>query len=444
MAAETGARPMSTSERLARYVRALEPGELPEASREAALRCVLDLLACAAAGHTQSGVAAARAVACSQHAGEGAAIWFTGQRASPAGAAFANSAAASILDLDDGFRLARGHPGAAVIPAALAVATEATTAPAFLAAIVAGYEVGVRVAQGRPAYAPSGVWSPHAAIAAAGFLRGTAPGALAQALSIAAQCAPALPAKAGLAGSDVKEGIPFGVLAGLDALFLAESGFTGPLALLDDPAHFSGERITDGLGGAPCIDRTYFKPYACCRHVHAPLDAFAALLARERIAARDIAAIEVHTYSGTFNLSNLVEPRTLVELQYSVPFCLGVCVVHGAGALLPVDDAVLGDAAVREIARKVSLHRDPEIEARFPAQSPARVVVTTAAGRFASPVVTPRGDPDDPLSWRELVAKFEAATGGTLGAARRQALLDAIDRLRAGELAPLRRALAAA
>ena len=43
----------------------------------------------------------------------------------PSIAAFANSAAASALDLDDGHRAAGGHPGAAVIPAVFAVAQEA-------------------------------------------------------------------------------------------------------------------------------------------------------------------------------------------------------------------------------------------------------------------------------------------------------------------------------
>ena len=196
-----------------------------------------------------------------------------------------------------------------------------------------------------------------------------------------------------------------------------------------------------GLGDPPLIGRTYFKPYACCRHIHAPVDAFAELLRLHSLSAKDIVAVEIHTYSGTFNLSNACAPRDLVEAQYSVPYCIGVCAVRGASGLLPLDPADLGDAGVLEVAGKVSLHRDPDLEAQFPARSPARVEVTTARGRIESPVTMPRGDPDDPLSWAELEAKFTAATRNTLTPTQQHKLTDAIDRLKHGDLGPLRAAL---
>lgn len=103
---------------------------------------------------------------------------------------------------------------------------------------------------------------------------------------------------------------------------------------------------------------------------------------------------------------------------------------------------MLADAEVHSISSKVSLHRDPSIELRFPAESPARVIVTTAAGRFESPVTTPRGDPDSPLSWAELETKFLTSTRKLFAPAKQQELLQAIERLRAGELHGLRMALA--
>ena len=142
---------MKTSQKIARSVQELRADELPPQAREGAIRCLLDLLAAAAAGHQHTAVHAVRHLAMSDYGLGSNAIWFTGERASATGAAFANSAAASILDLDDGFRLARGHPGAAVIPAALAATLDSTSAEAFIAAVVAGYEIGVRVAMARPA-----------------------------------------------------------------------------------------------------------------------------------------------------------------------------------------------------------------------------------------------------------------------------------------------------
>lgn len=439
---------MHVTHRLAEYVHDLRAADLPPESLDAAARCVLDLLAAAAAGVGEPSAAACRAMARSQYGDGAAGIWFTAQRAPAIGAAMCNSAAASVLDLDDGFRIARGHPGASVIPAALAAAAECdSNAAEFLAAVVAGYEVGVRVAAGRRFHSSTGTWTPHAAIAAAARLRKTKPRALANALAIATQCAPVLKGKggsqfAGLSGSDVKEGIPWGMLEGLTALHVAEAGFTGPEEILDVPTHFEPARIVEGLGGAPLIGGTYFKPYALCRHLHAPLEAFATLLEPHAIGARDIEAVEVHTYAATFDLSNLAEPRTLVDIQFSVPFGIALCAVHGTQALLPVDAAVAEDAAVRALARKVSLHLDPALQARFPAESPARVVVKTAQARFESAVTLPRGDPDRPLGWDELRAKFRTATRRALDAQRQGRVLDAVERLRGGEIAPLREALA--
>jgi len=433
---------MNTSRLLANYVCELQAEALRPDCREAALRCVFDLLAAAAAGFQERSSHAVRRVALSQYGSGTAGIWFTNQRTSVTGAVFCNSAAASALDLDDGFRLARGHPGAAAIPAAIAALADVDiSADELLTAVIAGYEVGVRVAVGRHGYGPSGTWSPYAAIAAAGRVRRTKPEHLAHAFAISAQCAPALGGLAGLMGSDVKEGIPWGATTGMTALFLAESGYTGPEEILDSPALFANERIVQGLGEPPLIGRTYFKPYACCRHIHAPVEAFTELLRRHSLSAKDIVAVEIYTYSGTFNLSNARAPRDLVEAQYSVPYCIGVCAVRGASGLLPLDPSDLGEAGVLEVAGRVSLHRDPDLEAQFPARSPARVVVTTARGRFESPVTMPRGDPDDPLSWAELEAKFMAATRHTLTLAQQHKITAAIDRLKHGDPDPLRSAL---
>jgi len=81
----------------------------------------------------------------------------SGLSSSVIGAAWANSAAASALDLDDGHRLARGHPGAAVIPTAFAVAHETgATLEDIINAIVIGYEVGVTICTARVVYGSTG------------------------------------------------------------------------------------------------------------------------------------------------------------------------------------------------------------------------------------------------------------------------------------------------
>src|SRR5204863_9106160 len=99
-------------------------------------------------------------------AGPGA-IWFSGTRSTPAGAAFVNAACACSLDLDDGHRTAAGHPGAAVIPGVFAVLDAADgDAHRALTAIALGYEIGVRISAARDLKTVptinSGLWSGQA------------------------------------------------------------------------------------------------------------------------------------------------------------------------------------------------------------------------------------------------------------------------------------------
>ena len=434
-----------TAWELASHLHALQASALPPSTREAAIRCVLDVLCAAAAGLDDPGVRAGREAAIALYGTGMADIWFAGACASPSAALLANALAASALDLDDGNRLARGHPGAAAISAAwaaLATSHERVGADEFLDAVVAGYEAGVRMAMGRLSYAPSGAWSPYAAIAAAGKIEGASPEVMAQAFAIAAQTAPGLPGLAGLMSSDVKEGIAWGSVTGLAALQLARSGFSGPAQIFDDPALFAAFRIRDDFGGPALIEQTYFKPYACCRHIHAALDAYLELAARHGFEARAVAAIEVHTYRATFNLANLAEPGTLVEAQYSVPYCLALCAIHGSDALLPMRTARLADRDVHGLARRITVRHDPQLDALFPVRSPARIVVRLATGaQLESPLTDPRGDPGRPLSWAELEAKFLTATAASLPAASQRTMLVAIERLRGGDLQPLRAAL---
>ena len=411
---------------------------------QAATRCILDLVTAAAAGQGVLRPEAARRL----YGPGDSAVWFSGQTAAPIGAAFANSLAAAALDLDDGHRLARGHPGAAVIPAVLAEADrrDATDA-AILNAIVAGYEVGVRVAAARGFYARTGAWCGYGVAAALGVLRGTPARVLAHALAIAGTTTPNMQATWGSPlypppeGNDVKEGIPWGTTAGMMALDLAEAGLTGPRDILDHAPFFDAKAILAETDG-PAIGRTYFKPYAGCRHIHAPVEALLALMATRDLRADDIRAVDVHVYDGALRLSNRPDPANLVDVQYSIPYCLGLAAVRGRDALVPLHPGCLDDVAVAAFAHRVTLHHDATLTARFPAETPTRVVIETGDGhRLTSPVTTPRGDPADPLFWDALIDKFRAATRHRLDADAQGRLLTAFASLRTGDLSPLRRSL---
>lgn len=434
---------MHAVSRLADYVAEARGQCLSPEAREATLRCILDLLAAVAAGLGEPGVAAVRKVARTTCGAGELPIWFAGRACGLTGAVWSNSAAAAALDLDDGNRLARGHPGAAVIPAALAVAQErGASLDDLLRAIAIGYEVGVSVGAARRFYANTGMWSGHGVVAAVGALRQTPAGRLADAFAIAGISAPNQlhagggPAYPPLEGSDVKEGIPWSTVTALNAVLLAEAGHGGPRALLDADAHFDTGAMLAGLGSNRHVARSYFKLYSCCRHVHAPVDALRWLIDRHGLDPLAIEAAEVATYSGALRIANRPEPSGFVETQFSIPYCLGLTALLGPDALLPLTPDATGRPEVAAFARKVTLRLDPELDSRFPAETLARVTVTSGGRRYESPVIAPRGEASAPLSWSELEAKFRTATRFTTLPAQQEDILSAIRRLQDGDMTP--------
>lgn len=427
---------MTVTRRLAAFVRETEA--VPPGALAAACRCVIDLAAASLGGWGTPGAAAARAGAARTFGTGACGVWFTGLRLTAPGAAFANAAMACQLDLDDGHRAAAGHLGASIIPAALATAEElGSAAEELLAAICLGYEVGIRVSASRDLTrvptTDSGVWCGLGAVAAAGRLRGTATEALAQALAICGTTAPSQSATpyTKLMGNHVKEGIPMATAGALAALDLAEAGFTGPLDILDEQSRYAQGALLGGLGADWLIEGTYFKPYSACRWAHAAVDALLEIQGTHGIEAASIGRIDVETFGRALTLNNEVAPTSIEGAQYSIPFCLGLAGVDGTAALLPMTAASLTRSDALDLAAKVRLSVDPDLDAMFPAAVPARVKVVAGGTIFERTVLTPKGEPANPMTDTELFEKLRSI-------ARSCASISAFDRL-AGASAALER-----
>ena len=82
--------------------------------------------------------------------------------------------------------------------------------------------------------------------------------------------------------------------------------------------------------------------------------------------------------------------------------------------------------------QKISVAVDPELDAAFPARRAARVAITARGGRreeFLQP--TRKGDPDMPLTDRELEQKFLELAAPVLGEDPARKLLQRLWRLEA-------------
>jgi len=395
---------------LAAYCNGIE--RVPAGAHSCARRTVLDTLGVAAAGsRTQAGRASLNAAA--EIWGDGAApVWFSKRRLPPVGSAFVNATYAAALDLDDGHRQASGHPAAAIVPAVLAIATSAgSSGDRLLSAIVLGYEIAVRISAARDISTirttDTGLWCGAGVAAACGWLTGQSTAVIAHAIAIAGQTATAQAATGWTKlGHTVKEGIPWATANGLQAVALAAAGHLGPLDILDDPALYDRQRLLQGYSKRWAIEEAYFKLYSCCRWGHAAIDGALALAQRLQAGPHDIEVLLIETFERALTLPNQNEPQSAEAAQYSIPFCVALALVHGEKALLPMDDAHLSDDRVTGLAGRIRLSSTKDYAHAFPAGTPARVTMTAKGKSETIEVLYPRGEPQNPLTARELQEKF--------------------------------------
>lgn len=418
--------------------------ELTAQARKATIEAIADTITAAAATERSAFIKPLRDIYGLGHS----VIWFTGETASVLGAAFANALSAAARDLDDGHRKARGHPGAAVVPSVFAELDQCLFErkhienEAIFKAIAVGYEIGLRVASAKHFYARTGFWAGLAVAAALGSLRGLSVEKLAHALAIATETGPhmatttAPPAWPQPRGTDVKEGIPWGVTMGLAAVPLAQAGTTGALDLVDHGAFFDTEAICAPRVQA-MICETYTKFHAACRHVHAPVEAVAALIEKHSLDWRDLREILVEAYSGALRIPNTPTPLTVVDAQYSIPYCIGLVAVKGLDALARMGPSDLGNKHAEAIAKRVRVIETATFEKSFPAKTLVRVTLKTENRCTISPVTAPSGEADHRPGWALRRQKLVNATAHGLSDKSRERLLGAMDQLKSGELSML-------
>ncbi len=417
---------------------------LPDAVRQRAELCLLDLTGIAVGGSGTRLSAIIRAHAADQFGGRHPML-FDERTASAAGVALAGGMTIDALDGHDGFNPAKGHVGCGLFPAALALALEAglEDGQEFLTAIVLGYELGSRLALALHATAPdyhtSGAWGAVACAAAGARLLRLDRAQTAHALGIAEYHGPRSQMMRCIdAPTMVKDGSGWGAMAGVSAALLARDGFTGAPALtIGAPA-----KVWADLGGRWLILEQYFKPYPVCRWAQAPVEAALALRVAHGLVGSDIAAVEIRTFHEATRLA-VQEPQTTEEAQYSTSFPTAVALARGAVTPGDIGDGALRDPEILRLSRAMTMAEDDHANAQFPSGRLARVALVLRDGRrLESGWTSPRWDAEHPPTAAELRAKYHDLADPVLGAARAGAIEAALAGLARNGLRPLLRKLA--
>lgn len=347
-------------------------------------------------------------------------------------AALINGTAAHALELDDIYAPGLYHPGAPTIAAALAVAERSGASGADLVrGVVIGYEVGNRVASTLGAahyryWHNTGTAGTIAAAAAAAEILRLDAGPFAHALALAATTGAGLQQtfRSDSMGKPLHSG--HAAQAGTVAALAASAGFTGTLSVLDGEIGMgvvmsdspSWEQAGAPFGPGFLIERTTVKPYPCCGHVFAAIDAALELRAAG-VRAEDVARIEAESYSTALTVAGNPAPATPFEAKFSMPFVVAHALVHGEVAAGAFTEDRLADERVGALMHKVALRPAAEFDDAFPARRGARVTVVDRAGHPRSVTVPDRrGDPANPVTPAQLDAKFSSLVEPVLGPGR--------------------------
>jgi 2-methylcitrate dehydratase PrpD len=421
------------SRRVAGFVHELRWDDIPAVVQAQAVRCALDLCGSALAGSSTPVARTVSDYAREAHGSGSCTVIGTARRSTPTGAALANGFAASALDIDDGYRPVKGHPGAVVFPAVLAAAEEAgASGREFLTALVVTYEVSMRAGcilhSLYDFYHGSGAWGPVGAAAGAARLFGCDVEEIRHTLGIAEFHAPMTPEMRSIDHpSMLKDGIGWGAMVGLSSAKLAGKGFTGIPSLFDeeeaDPASI------ESLGHEYLIRDLYFKPHPCCRWAQPAVEGALAAARELDVNAEEISRIRVHTFEAATRLRSTA-PRTTEEAQFSLPWPVACALIDGVIGPDQMLEQALTDPARQELAARVKTVHDPELERAFPAQALARVEIEASDGRRArSEVMAAQGDAEARPSDEEFADKFESLAEPVLGSGRAAELTRAIQTL---------------
>lgn len=404
-------------------------------------RAILDTLAALIGGVATDNARLSRSAARACFGPGNAHAWFAEAGLHPLGALFANCAAASSLDVDDGHCLAAGHPGAAIIPAVLMEAANlGSDGHDVLAATALGYDVALRIAAARRfsdtmSFA-SGQWTGFGVAAAIGWLRGMNADQLAHAIAIAGAEAPQNLPQGDCQASSVKGSSPWSTVTALFAIERAGSGMSGSIDMLDRVHAYNVNAITADLGTRWLISETYLKPYASCRYTHPVIDAVLTLVVG-RNPDEPIGRIVVDIFPEARKLPNECAPKSLEGGQFSVPFAAALAALRGAEAFRPLRPHSLSDPEVVELAQKVEIRYPDEFAGIFPQRTPARVTMVVGGRGRAVDVPRPLGDANNPMDQSSVENKLHDLGRDVLSQAELGKLMQSVALLKQGETAPL-------
>jgi len=376
-------------------------------------------------------------------------IGFSG-KSSPAYAAFLNASLVHGLDFDDTHSGAIVHASTTIAPVGLALGeVKGISGRDLIAAMVAGYEVAIRVGLAAPGefhkrgFHATPICGIFGAAGTAGKILGLTSDQIAHAMGLCGSQASGIQEFLNDGSWNKKIHPAWAAHGALVNVELARLGFIGAERVFEGrfglysthvgTENWNGEELARNLNSDWETLNISLKPYPCCHFNHAFIDGALHLKEKHRIRPDDISAIEClisepqsHIVCEPIEVKR--NPATVYGVLFSLPFCVAMALVRGKPGRKDFFNMDIHDEEVLDLSRKVSYGLDPDSD--YPHHFPGVVKIRLKNGELVEYRERfNRGCPENPMSKEEVVEKFLDNAGDVLNKGKAEELIEKISHL---------------
>lgn len=423
----------ATTRTLSDFAVGIRYEDLPQEVIEMAKRCILDSFGCGVFGAPTPWAQAVTRVVNSLGQAQRASAWGQKGKADVLGAAFINGTSAQGYELDDCHDQSMSHYGAGVIPAVMACSEDFgdVSGRDMILAVVAGFELGTRIGNTvspsafHTGFHPCGLTSTFGSAAAIGKLIKLDVDKYVSALGLAgSQAAGLMAAQFGAMAKRFHSGKAS--QNGIIAAYCAREGLTGVRNVLE--AEYGGfcssyareydlSWATRGLGTDWEILKNGFKRYSSLASSQSSAEALRILREKHGIRGEDVARVDIGTTNMVFVHCGWpykpMDPPETIAAQMNLPFTGAVMLLEGNAFIDQYQDSKLTDPMIMDLADRIIVTVDPELDAMGKDEMRAvRVTVTMKNGDvYKHEQIYRPGHFKNPIPDAALKAKFRDLAG---------------------------------
>jgi 2-methylcitrate dehydratase len=435
---------LTIAQDLAEYVQSVKYQDVPENVIHETKKRIIDSLGCGIGAYKSEPVMISRNVAESARDEKGSTLFGTRRKTTPDLAAFVNGIMVRYFDYNDTYLSKEpAHPSDNIGPCFSVAEAEHASGKDLLLSIILAYEIQCRLCDAadiRHRGWDHVCYGLASTALAAGKLMGLDDRKMTEAANLALNSH--ITMRQVRAGElSMWKGCSFANAArnGVFSALLAREGMTGPSPIFEGEMGFfkqvSGPfqiNIDDfgGRKGSFKIAATYLKFFPA--EIHSQTAIWAALEAKKEIEnPDDIVSVEIASHEAGYTIlgrdPEKWNPMTKETADHSLPYIVAMALLEGKIDNSTYAEKKYRDPKIIDFLKKTTVVEDKELSAKYPEAVANKITVKLASGKVVTKQVDyHKGHPKNPMSDKEVEAKFDRLSKKYLNKNQSRRILDTI------------------